>query len=281
MVEIYVVDLFCGCGGFSEGARKAGASTILAVDNWKDALDVHKKNHPGTVHWNFELGGDIKAFAHKLNNFLMEMNTTGKHIHVHSSPPCQNLSRVNANKNMASGILLVEWSLDLMKYLNLNTWSIEQVPCKEITNIVSGDDLFFKYVRTDAIGVPNKRGRYILSNFEIKWILCDEGQVSTLKNILDDIGETCGYSFQTNGTYRDRQYTYKCIDTVSYTVTSQFPCLYDKTMGRRSLSIRALKRLQSFDEGYDISCKFISDKRKMIANSVPPLLAKMIIQSLY
>jgi len=31
---MFVIDLFCGCGGFSEGARQAGAQVVLAIDAW-------------------------------------------------------------------------------------------------------------------------------------------------------------------------------------------------------------------------------------------------------
>ena len=36
--QVYVIDLFCGIGGFSEGARQAGAKISLAIDNWEEFL---------------------------------------------------------------------------------------------------------------------------------------------------------------------------------------------------------------------------------------------------
>lgn len=65
-IMIYVIDLFCGCGGFSEGAKQAGASVKLAVDNWDKALSVHNKNHPDPEHWNIELGIDVEKLSSKL-----------------------------------------------------------------------------------------------------------------------------------------------------------------------------------------------------------------------
>jgi len=41
-----VVDLFCGIGGFSCGTTMGGHRVVLAVDNNKDLLNCHKKNHP-------------------------------------------------------------------------------------------------------------------------------------------------------------------------------------------------------------------------------------------
>ena len=48
MKPIAVIDLFCGMGGFSQGAIEAGAKVVLAVDLWQEALYVHFHNHPGT-----------------------------------------------------------------------------------------------------------------------------------------------------------------------------------------------------------------------------------------
>lgn len=46
----FVVDLFCGLGGFSEGARMAGVHVDLAVNHWNYAISTHGKNHPETHH---------------------------------------------------------------------------------------------------------------------------------------------------------------------------------------------------------------------------------------
>ena len=42
---IVVVDLFCGMGGFTQGAIDAGAEVILSVDAWDEACEVHRANH--------------------------------------------------------------------------------------------------------------------------------------------------------------------------------------------------------------------------------------------
>lgn len=41
-----VVDLFCGCGGFSHGFLNAGFSVVTAVDIWDKAIESYRKNHP-------------------------------------------------------------------------------------------------------------------------------------------------------------------------------------------------------------------------------------------
>lgn len=47
---ISAVDLFAGAGGFSEGARQAGARVVWAANHWPTAVHWHAANHPGTSH---------------------------------------------------------------------------------------------------------------------------------------------------------------------------------------------------------------------------------------
>lgn len=44
------IDLFAGAGGFSTGARIAGAQVLWAANHWPAAVRWHAANHPGTVH---------------------------------------------------------------------------------------------------------------------------------------------------------------------------------------------------------------------------------------
>lgn len=44
------VDLFAGAGGFSTGARMAGARVVWAANHWRAAVDVHASNHPDVIH---------------------------------------------------------------------------------------------------------------------------------------------------------------------------------------------------------------------------------------
>jgi DNA (cytosine-5)-methyltransferase 1 len=44
------VDMFAGLGGFSEGARLAGAHVAWAANHWPEAVRWHSINHPETQH---------------------------------------------------------------------------------------------------------------------------------------------------------------------------------------------------------------------------------------
>ena len=44
------IDLFAGAGGFSTGARLAGAHVAWAANHWPVAVEWHSANHPDTAH---------------------------------------------------------------------------------------------------------------------------------------------------------------------------------------------------------------------------------------
>ena len=49
MKRYNVIDLFCGCGGFSKGFQQAGFDIRFGIDMWKDAIVTYKHNFPSAV----------------------------------------------------------------------------------------------------------------------------------------------------------------------------------------------------------------------------------------
>lgn len=41
--DINVIDLFCGCGGMTQGLTDAGLNIIAGIDFWDKAIDSYKK----------------------------------------------------------------------------------------------------------------------------------------------------------------------------------------------------------------------------------------------
>ena len=119
---IAVIDLYCGMGGFTQGAVEAGATVILSCDFWEEAVKVHKLNHPGIPCLQLKLGSPsdwklIKQYIDKYPNY---------HIHLHGSPPCQALSNASST-DPSKGMPLILHFLDLVKKLNPDSWSMENV----------------------------------------------------------------------------------------------------------------------------------------------------------
>ena len=123
-MRIAVIDLFCGMGGFSQGAIDAGAEVILSVDSWDNAVKVHKENHPDVKIIKMELGHP--SHYRMFKRLVDEYRAKGYHVHIHGSPPCQALS--NASRRDASeGMPLVLWFLDLGERCDPDSWSMENV----------------------------------------------------------------------------------------------------------------------------------------------------------
>jgi len=124
MKPIVVIDLFCGMGGFSQGAIEAGAKVVLAVDLWEEALNVHLHNHPGTPIKRMSLGQKYHFSLFKRE--VEKWRKLGYHVHIHGSPPCQALSNASS-RNPEEGMPLVIWFLDCVKFSKPDSWSMENV----------------------------------------------------------------------------------------------------------------------------------------------------------
>ena len=124
MKPIAVIDLFCGMGGFSQGAIEAGAKVVLAVDLWEEALNVHLHNHPGPPIKRLTLG-TTPPFSFFLRA-VEKWRKLGYHVHIHGSPPCQALSNASS-RDPSEGMPLVIWFLDLVKFTKPDSWSMENV----------------------------------------------------------------------------------------------------------------------------------------------------------
>ena len=79
-----VLDLFSGAGGMSHGFIQAGFDVPVAIDNWKDALETLKLNHPDTNVLDVDLGSrssveDVLASCSDIDVVI-------------GGPPCQGFS---------------------------------------------------------------------------------------------------------------------------------------------------------------------------------------------
>ena len=283
--DVYVIDFFCGMAGFSEGAKQAGAKVVLAIDNWKSALEVHKNNHTETVHWDLTLGSNVYEFSKKLNDFIEENVPKGGHLHIHGSPPCQNLSIANNKRVEKEGEILIDWYIDLVKHTKrMNTWSMEQVRCSYTKQLL--DNHGGCLIEMRKFGVHNNRKRIFLGNFTD--FTRDDGNFSkplTLYEIMVLCGENIpeGFTYQSNGSKckKKKGYLYKEIDLLSCTVTGQYPKLYNKTtFVHKSLGLNILSYLQTFPIGYISNDHNKGEGRQMIGNSIPPQISKLLIENL-
>lgn len=133
MINLTVIDFFCGAGGFSEGFRQQGYKIILGIDNWKPAIDT----------FNYNFGLDCKVqnvldYRSSIQNIEELPNTSV----IIGSPPCVSFSSSNrsgkADKSM--GVTLTETFLRVVavkKHMPgsvLKGWFMENV-AKSISHL--------------------------------------------------------------------------------------------------------------------------------------------------
>jgi len=82
-----VIDLFCGCGGFSLGFSQADFNVKLGIDVWEDATVTYKHNFPKAV----ALNKDIREVTGNIISNLTKIPIENIDIIV-GGPPCQGFS---------------------------------------------------------------------------------------------------------------------------------------------------------------------------------------------
>ena len=80
-----LIDCFAGGGLASFGFRAAGMRIVSAVDNSAEALSVYKLNFQHSISC-ATLGPGMSEY---------KLPDPGPRLHVHLSPPCQELSNAN------------------------------------------------------------------------------------------------------------------------------------------------------------------------------------------
>ena len=98
-----LIDCFCGGGVFSYGARASGMHITHAVDFCPEALDVYKQNFPEAKVSCATLGSEVAEYM---------FPEPRPKLHVHLSPPCQELSNAKSGKRCeADGLEMLRWSV--------------------------------------------------------------------------------------------------------------------------------------------------------------------------
>jgi DNA (cytosine-5)-methyltransferase 1 len=83
--DITITDQFCGAGGSSVGAEKAGGRLLLGLNHWQEAIDTHNANFPDADHDCADMSSTDPR-RYRSTNFLI------------TSPECTNHSVAKGNK---------------------------------------------------------------------------------------------------------------------------------------------------------------------------------------
>lgn len=166
-----IIDLFCGCGGFSLGFERAGFNVLLGIDVWKDALVTFSHNHKGSK----ALNADLSLLSPKDTEKLLEGNSVDVII---GGPPCQGFSV--AGKRIVDDIRnkLYKAFVAFVEHFQPKAFVLENVPnILSIGNGIVRDSIVedfsklgytieYKVLMASDYGVPQNRRRAIFVGFK-------------------------------------------------------------------------------------------------------------------
>lgn len=171
------IDLFCGCGGLTEGLKNAGYEVVGAIDNEPIAVKTYRTNHPGVHVWEQDIK-DLTASAIFRKTGLRE----GELDLLAGCPPCQGFSSlttlnntVKADKHGKRKNELLFQFLRLVRALRPKAIMLENVPglykdnrltrfLKDLGKLGYHCELkkVVRVLNVSAYGVPQRRRRLIL-----------------------------------------------------------------------------------------------------------------------
>ncbi len=193
----YILDLFCGAGGFSYGMHKnEHFKTVVAVDFNESAANTFRMNMPKTK----VITGDITNNSVKKQ--IIEESKRKKVNMIIGGPPCQGFSMKGKKLGLEDprNYLFMEY-LNLVEELQPEVFVIENV--KSLLNTAGGwfRDEILKYINklgyqaqygvlnAKKFGVPQARERAIFICSKTKNIELPKGTeaVVTVKDAISDL----------------------------------------------------------------------------------------------
>ena len=166
MNNLNFIDLFCGCGGFTQGFVQAGCSPILGVDMWIDATTTYKYNFPTSAIINEDI---TKLTAQDL---LKAANTKKSCVDIIiGGPPCQGFSISGKRMIDDPRNILYKSFVQMVAEIQPKVFVMENVPglismadgdvknsiLEDFSNI--GYNVSWKILSADDYGVPQHRRR--------------------------------------------------------------------------------------------------------------------------
>jgi DNA (cytosine-5)-methyltransferase 1 len=159
-----VIDLFCGCGGLSEGFEDAGFQIISGNDIDKNMIESFRLNHPEAK----AIYGDITKISSQelLNNHPKE-----EVVLIIGGPPCQGFSSVgNRKEDDPRNKLFYEFvrvvrEIKPKMFVLENVTGILTMQKGEVQKVIKeefeklGYRIKIKVLNAEEFGVPQKRRR--------------------------------------------------------------------------------------------------------------------------
>ena len=184
MKKLTAIDLFCGCGGLTEGLKQAGFNVTLAVDNAEKPLQTYKLNHPEVSIFH----DDICKLSESYMIKKMEFKKNELDL-LAGCPPCQGFSSMRTKNGKYSTKddrnSLINEFLRIALILQPKVVMLENVP------ELKKDSLFLEFIsKMETIGYLGKWTILNAKNFGVPqsrkrliYIATRKGEIEILSNM--------------------------------------------------------------------------------------------------
>ncbi len=289
-----VVDLFCGCGGFTLGFEAAGFNVVAGYDNWAAAINVYKENisHPVNL---MDLSCVQEASEH-IVQYKPDLIIGG--------PPCQDFSSAGLrNEDNGRGSLTICFA-EIVSNIRPAWFVMENVSTIKNTNKLADAKAMLKnagYGLTQVVlnaalcNVPQKRKRFFLvgrlgveDDFILPYILRNLSKKElTVKDYFgDEINVEYYYrhprSYARRGIFSVNEPS-PTIRGVNRPIPAGYTIHYNDPVksldGVRPLTTKERSMIQTFPDTF----RFIgsnSEIEQMIGNAVPINLGKFVANAI-
>lgn len=293
------VDYFAGLGGWSEGARSAGARVLMAINHWRRAVDTHTLNHPETMHECQDLGlyDATQLPDHDLliasPSCVGHTPARGKERPHHDETRATAWCVVTALEAKRPPFFVVE---NVPAFQNWELFGVWEMACAAL-----GYSVRPHVVDASEWGVPQQRVRLIITGSRIgaaPQLVTPNLPGQHAREIIDwNRGEwsrvgrraartmTCIRHGRAN--FGDRflvpyfgsTVTSRSVDRPIGTITTKDRYLAVDGGRCRMLLVEEYRRAMSFPDSYVLTGTQ-TEQKKMLGNAVPPVLARGIIEQI-
>jgi DNA (cytosine-5)-methyltransferase 1 len=315
MQPIRVLDLFCGGGGSSYGARSAGAQIVAGVDACTIAAETYGANFPDALALNATLAGDEVS---------AEIRAVGPVDLLLASPECTNHTCARGSRPVCEESRMTAWQvlhharefkprwMVVENVVQMRSWDRFRQFEREILGL--GYQIWPRVIDASDYGVPQARRRLFLicsrddKAFDIH---PPEGvQKRVARDVLDPVGrwpvtllyrpgraqatlERAERGFEALGKREPFLMVYYGSDAAggwqpldrplrTLTTLDRFALVEPSRNGptMRMLQVPELKRAMGFGDGYKLDLGTRRERVKMLGNGVCPPVMEHIVNAL-
>jgi DNA (cytosine-5)-methyltransferase 1 len=157
------IDLFCGVGGSSYGATKAGVQVVAGFDIWEPATKVYSNNFPKAKIFHNDIRDlspkKIKDQIGAIDIILASPECTNHSVAKGGKERCEESKRTAFQVTRFAKEFRPKWII-LENVIQMSSWSEHSRLIEELWSL----DYFVKEVKLDAqyFGVPQSRKRLFL-----------------------------------------------------------------------------------------------------------------------